>query len=121
MWIFYLNQKSEAFDFFSRFKAQAENTFGVNIKAIRSDMGGKFLSTQFKTLCEDTGIRRELIAPGSPQQNGVVERHNRNIVEMVRTMLIHKYCPKFLWAEAASTTMHILNRVPTKPKRHHII
>ena len=59
------------------------------------------------------GIRRELANTGSPWENGVVERKNRTVVEMTRTMLEHRELPRSLWAEAASTAVHIINRAPT--------
>ena len=51
---------------------------------------------------------------GSPGQNGVVERRNRTLVDMVWSMLNNFDLPKFLWIDALKTTMYILNRVPTK-------
>ena len=52
--------------------------------------------------------------PGTPQQNGVAERRNRTLMDMVRTMLANTSLPDFLWTEALKTTVHILNRVPSK-------
>ncbi|RVW90199.1 Retrovirus-related Pol polyprotein from transposon TNT 1-94 [Vitis vinifera] len=52
--------------------------------------------------------------PGSPDQNGVAERRNRTLLDMVRSMLSSSKLPKFLWTEALKTTVYILNRVPTK-------
>ena len=52
--------------------------------------------------------------PGSPYQNGVAERRNRTLLDMVRSMLSSSKLPKFLWTEALKTTVYILNRVPTK-------
>ena len=52
--------------------------------------------------------------PGTPQQNGVVERRNRTLMEMVRSMMSYSSVPILLWGEALKTAMYILNRVPTK-------
>ena len=52
--------------------------------------------------------------PGSPDQNGVAERRNRTLVDMVRSMLSYSNLPNFLWTDALKTTVYILNRVPTK-------
>ena len=52
--------------------------------------------------------------PGSPDQNGVAERRNRTLVDMVRSMLRTSNLPQFLWTEALKTVVYILNRVPTK-------
>ncbi|KAK8935837.1 hypothetical protein KSP39_PZI013998 [Platanthera zijinensis] len=114
MWIAHLAQKSESFKHFTIFKAQVEKQLGREIKTLRSDRGGEFLSREFNTFCQDNGILRELTAPASPQQNGVVERRNRTIVEMMRAMLIQKSLPKGFWGEATITAVYVLNRAPTK-------
>ena len=57
------------------------------MKALRSDNGGEVISSEFKDFYSTEGIRRELIAPHNPQQNGVAERNNRTIVGVARAML----------------------------------
>ena len=52
--------------------------------------------------------------PGSPEQNGVAERRNRTLMEMVRSMISRTNLPSFLWGEALKTALYIMNRVPTK-------
>ena len=52
--------------------------------------------------------------PNSPDQNGVVERRNRTLMDMVRSMRSNMSLSHFLWTEALETIVHILNRVPTK-------
>ncbi|GKA02679.1 retrovirus-related pol polyprotein from transposon TNT 1-94 [Tanacetum coccineum] len=82
-WVYFLNEKSQAFEAFKKFKAMVEKEKGLKIKSMRSDRGGEFLSKEFNKFCEDNGIRRFLMALYSPQQNGVVERKNRTILNMV--------------------------------------
>ncbi|GKD85403.1 retrovirus-related pol polyprotein from transposon TNT 1-94, partial [Tanacetum coccineum] len=73
---------------FKKFKAMVEKEKGLKIKSMRSDRGRReFLSKEFNKFYGDNGIRRFLTAPYSPQQNGVVERKNRTILNMVRSML----------------------------------
>ena len=74
-WIFFMQKKSEMFSKFCEFKELVEKESGKHVKALRSDNGG-----EFKDFCSKEGIRRELIAPHNPQQNGVVERKNIMIV-----------------------------------------
>ncbi|GJS78909.1 retrovirus-related pol polyprotein from transposon TNT 1-94 [Tanacetum coccineum] len=81
---------------------------------MRYDRGGEFLSKEFNKFCEDNRIRRFLTAFYSPQQNGVVERKNRTILNMVRSMLKSKKMPKEFWAEAVDCTVYLLNRCPSK-------
>ena len=79
--------KSEAFEKFKEFRAEVENQLGKCIKAIRSDRGGEYLLEDFKDYLTQNGIVSQLIAPGSPQQNGVAEKRNRTLLEMVRSMM----------------------------------
>ncbi|CAL8992110.1 unnamed protein product, partial [Prunus brigantina] len=77
---------------------------------IRTDHGSEFENSQFLKFCEETGIKNEFSAPITPQQNGVVERKNRVLVEMARVMLNSKNLAKHFWAEAVNTACYISNR-----------
>ncbi|GJR33149.1 putative ribonuclease H-like domain-containing protein [Tanacetum coccineum] len=59
---------------------------------------------------EKVGISHETSVARSPQQNGVVERRNRTLIEAARTMLIYAKAPLFLWAEAVATACYTQNR-----------
>ncbi|HEY5260323.1 MAG TPA: reverse transcriptase domain-containing protein, partial [Rhabdochlamydiaceae bacterium] len=107
-----LKEKSEAFEVFKRFKVLVEKMTGRYIKALRSDRGGEYTSTAFTSFCEEQGIKRFLTAPYSPQQNGVAERKNRTILDMVRSMLKSKGVPKEFWAEAVQCAVYVQNRCP---------
>ncbi|PWA57377.1 copia-type polyprotein [Artemisia annua] len=113
-WVYFLKEKSQAFEAFKIFKAMVEKEKGLKIKSMRSDRGGEFLSKEFNKFCEDNGIRRFLTASYSPQQNGVVERKNRTILNMVRSMLKIKKMPKEFWTEAVDCAVYLLNRCPSK-------
>ncbi|KAK8930635.1 hypothetical protein KSP39_PZI017057 [Platanthera zijinensis] len=113
-WIHLLNSKSEAFSSFLKFKAQAENYTSKRIKSLRSDRGGEFTSNEFNSYCTKQGIRRELTVRASPQQNGVVERRNRSIIEMARCMMNEKNLPHGYWGEAVNSAVYLLNRAPTR-------
>ena len=75
-----MQKKDQTFSKFCEFKALVEKELGKKVKALRSDNGGEYISKKFKEFCNKEGIRRELIAPHNPQQNGVTERKNRTIV-----------------------------------------
>ena len=120
-----MRRKSESFDKYKLFEAYAERHTGKKIKCLRSDRGGEYLSKAFSTRLDQSGIRRHLTAPYTPQQNGVAERMNRTLVELVRSMLSHKNMSKEFWAEALATAAYIRNRVtsralPTDKTPHHI-
>ena len=82
------------------------------MKALRSDNGGEFISGEFKEFCSAEGIRRELIAPHNPQQNGVANWKNRTIVGAARVMLHDQGLPIHMWAEACNTAVYVQNRCP---------
>jgi hypothetical protein len=81
------------------------------VKAPRSNNGGEYISNEFKDLCSREGIRRELIAPHNPQQNGVTERKNRTIMGATRAMLHDQGLPM---AEACNTAVFVQNRCPDR-------
>jgi transposase InsO family protein len=72
--LFFSKKKTKAFEKFKIFKALTENQTGNGLKVVRSDRGGEFMLSDFKELCDKHGIKREYTIPGTPQQNGVVER-----------------------------------------------
>ena len=113
-WIFFLNFKSKVADVFWKYKALVENQSGAVIQVIKTDNGTEYTSERFNNLCEEAGIEHQLTAPYTPQQNGVVERKNRTIMEMSRCLLHEKGLPKKFQAEAANTAVFLLNRLPTK-------
>ncbi|KAM1099314.1 hypothetical protein TB2_005809 [Malus domestica] len=114
IWVYFLRYKSDAFSCFKKFKAMAELQSGFKIKTLRSDRGGEFKSAEFDQFCEKEGLQRQFTLAYTPQQNGVVERKNRTVIEMAKYMLHEKRMPYFLWAEAVHTFVYILNRCPTK-------
>ena len=111
---FFLNFKSEVADVFWKYKALVENQSGVVMQAIRTNNGTEYNFERFNNFCEEASIEHQLTAPYTPQQNGVVERKNRTIMEMTRCLLHEKGLPKKFWDEAANTIVFLLNRLPTK-------
>ena len=82
MWSVLLKEKGEPFDKFKRFKAMVEQETRQTIKTFRTDRSGEFTSTEFNSFYEASGIQRHLTTPYTPQQNEVVERRNRTLLEM---------------------------------------
>ncbi|KAK0586597.1 hypothetical protein LWI29_009370 [Acer saccharum] len=117
-WVYFLRNKTEAFDYFKKFCNQVQNEKGLDIKKIcriRSDHGTEFENAKFSEFCDGLGISHEFSAPRTPQQNGVVERKNRVLQEMARVMLNSKKVPRNLWAEAVNTACYVSNRVFKRP------
>jgi transposase InsO family protein len=85
--VYLISRKSEALDCFIRYINLVENKLSTKIKALRTDRGREYLSEQFKKICEEKGIARQLTIHYTPQQNGVAERKNRTLFDMVRSMM----------------------------------
>ena len=103
-------------NYFKIYKAEVENQLERKIKRLRSDRGGEYFSNVFDEFCEEHGIIHERTPPYSPQSNGVAERKNRTLTDLVNAMLDTAGLSKAWWGEALLTSCHVLNRVPNKDK-----
>jgi hypothetical protein len=81
------------------------------VKKIRSDNESEFKNLQVEEYLEEEGIKHEFSAPYTPQKNSVVERKNRTLIDMVRTMLGEFKTPERFWSEAMNTACHAINRL----------
>ncbi|GJT54408.1 retrovirus-related pol polyprotein from transposon TNT 1-94 [Tanacetum coccineum] len=80
------------------------------VKFLRTDNGTEFVNQTLREYYEKVGISHETFVARSPQQNGIVERRNRTLIEAARTMLIYAKALLFLWAEAVATACYTQNR-----------
>jgi transposase InsO family protein len=85
-WVFFLQEKSQTPRDLKKFLRRAENEFRLRIKKIRSDNGTKFKNSQIEGFLEEEGIKHEFSSPYTHQQNSVVERKNRTLLDMARTV-----------------------------------
>ncbi|CAN0917421.1 Retrovirus-related Pol polyprotein from transposon TNT 1-94 [Linum grandiflorum] len=115
-WVYFLTSKDEAFHKFKAFAKIIQNEKQISIIKIRSDNGGEFVSQDFRNFCEDLGIDHQLSTPRTPQQNGVVERKNRVLVDIARTMLNDFGLATRFWGEAVNTACYIINRALIRSK-----
>jgi hypothetical protein len=106
-----LQEKSQTQETLKGLLRRAQNEFGLRIKKIRSENGMEFNNSQIEGFLEDEGMKHELSSPYTPQQNGVVERKNRNLLDMARTMLDEYKTPDRFWAEAINTACYSINRL----------
>ncbi|GJW91463.1 retrovirus-related pol polyprotein from transposon TNT 1-94 [Tanacetum coccineum] len=113
-YVYLLKHKHEVFETFKVFKNEVENQLGKTIKAIRSDRGGEYISQEFKDYLKANGIVQQLTPPYTPQHNGVSERRNRTLLDMVRSMMNLTTLPLSFWDYALESATRILNMVPTK-------
>ena len=87
MWLRLLTTKDEAETALRQFQAAAERESGRHLKTLRTDRGGEFNFSSLGEFFAELGVHRQLTAPYTPQQNGVVERRNQTIVGTARCLL----------------------------------
>ncbi|GKB48697.1 retrovirus-related pol polyprotein from transposon TNT 1-94 [Tanacetum coccineum] len=109
-WVYFLHSKDETPEIIKKFIAQAQLNYKAKVCKIRTDNGTEFKNATLKAHYEKLGIMQQFSTARTPQQNGVVERRNRTLVEAARTMLIFSRLPEFLWAEAVATACFTQNR-----------
>jgi len=110
-WVFFLQDKSEVQGIVRKFIKRAQNEYELKIKNMRSDNGSKFRNTNIEEFLDEEGIKHEFFTPYTPQQNGIVERKNRTLIEATRTMLDEYKTPDIFWAEAINTACRAINRL----------
>nr|GEX09607.1 hypothetical protein [Tanacetum cinerariifolium] len=106
--------KHEVIETFKVFQKEVENQLGKTIKSLRSDRGGEYMSQEFLDHLKDHGVIAHRTPPYTPQHNGVSERRNKTLLDMVRSMTSQTTLSRSFWDYALETAARILNMVPTK-------
>ena len=105
-WVLFLNSKDETpkmiIDRIKRIELEAN----MPVRKIRSDNGTEFKNAILTEFCTKKGISQQYSAPRTPQQNGVVERKNRTLIEVARTMLNEAKLPLYFWVEVVNTACY---------------
>ena len=114
-WVFFLNDKSDTYSIFKSFLKRVHNEFDIIVKKVRSDNRSEFKNTRVDELCEDYGIMHQFSAKYTPQSNGLVERKNRTLIDMARSMLSEYNVSQSFWAEAINTACYYINRLYCHP------
>nr|GEX09742.1 hypothetical protein [Tanacetum cinerariifolium] len=115
-WVFFLASKDETSTILKTFITGIENQINHEVKIIRCDNGTKFKNHDLNQLCRMKGIKREFSVARTPQQNGVVERKNRTLIEAARTMLADSLIPSpFGMRQLILPAMYKIGVLVTKP------
>ena len=109
--------KDELYDSFHKFVALVQNK--AKIKNLQSDHSSKYDSANMKKILDDNGIKHVPVPAYTPEWNGIVERYNQTVMNMVRAMLADANLPTKFWAEALITAVHINNHLPTSANPHN--
>jgi transposase InsO family protein len=110
-WVFFLVDKSNVFDIFKKFIKRVQNEFETTIKKVRSDNGSEFRNTRVDELCDELRIKHQFLAKYTPQSNGLVERKNRTLIDMARSILNEYNVSHSFWVEAINTACFYSNRL----------
>ncbi|GKD88890.1 retrovirus-related pol polyprotein from transposon TNT 1-94 [Tanacetum coccineum] len=105
-WVKFLRSKDETPEVVIKFLKQIQVGLNKTVRYIRTDNGTEFVYKDLTEYYERVSIFHQKTVLRTPQQNGVVKRRNRTLVEAARTMLILSKAPMFLWAEAVSTACY---------------
>ncbi|GJT37506.1 retrovirus-related pol polyprotein from transposon TNT 1-94 [Tanacetum coccineum] len=124
-WTLFLRSKDETPKVLKEFLTMIQRNLQAPVISVRTDRGTEFLNKTLNAFFKEEGIEHQTSTPRTPEQNGVVERQNRTLVEAARTMLSAFKLPLFFWAEAIATACYTQNRsiiIPTHDKTaYHII
>nr|GEW05933.1 putative ribonuclease H-like domain-containing protein [Tanacetum cinerariifolium] len=109
-WVKCLRSKDEAPYFIIKFLKMIQVQLKVPVRRIQTDNGNEFVNQTLRKYYEEVGISHETSVARSPQQNGVVERRNRTLIEVAHIRLIYAQASLFLWAEVVATSCYTQNR-----------
>jgi hypothetical protein len=113
--VFFLIDKSDVFATFKTFIKRIHNEFETTIKKVKSDNRSEFKNTRFDDLCDKFRIRHQFLAKYTPQSNDLVERKNRTLIDMTRSMLSEYNVGHSFWAEAINTACYFSNQLYCHP------
>nr|GEV70219.1 putative ribonuclease H-like domain-containing protein [Tanacetum cinerariifolium] len=108
-WVYFLRTKDEIPEVIKNFLKKIYVRLQAPVIVVRTDNETELKNHSLKEYFDSVGITHETSAAKIPQQNGIVERRNRTLVEAARTMLIFSHATLFLWAEAIATACYTQN------------
>jgi transposase InsO family protein len=115
IWVFFLSDNSDAYSTFKSFVKRCCNKFETTIKKVISDNVSEFKNTRVDDLCDEYGIKHQFSAKYTPQSNRLVERKNRTLIDMVRSMLSEYDMSHSFWAETINTACYYINQLYCHP------
>ncbi|CAL1378920.1 unnamed protein product [Linum trigynum] len=108
-WVYFLRLKSELKSVATDFLKMIQTQFDRPVKIIRSDPGGEFSSAPLYEVYRSLGVLTRQSCPGISQQNGLVERKNRHVMDLTRALLLASHVPSRFWPEAVATAVRLIN------------
>ena len=113
-WLSLLHKKSDVFKAFQDFHSMVGTQYQKQIRSWQTDNAKEFLDFAVQQFIHQHGIRHQTSCTYTPQQNGLAERKNRQILEVVRASLFGMNMPRHYWGEAAKSAVYLINRIPSR-------
>ncbi|KAI3698063.1 hypothetical protein L6452_31175 [Arctium lappa] len=112
VWVYLLKSKDEVFDNIVVFHSLLFTQFGKHVKTFRSDNGIEFVNNKLCEFFKSKGIFHQTSCVYTPQQNGVVKRKHRHLLNVVRALMFQGNVPLNIWSECIITATYLINRTP---------
>ena len=108
-WVCLMKSKSEVNLLFQKFHKMVCSQYNGQVQVLHSDNGGEYLSFELKQYLEAHGTIHQTTCSNTPQQNGVVQRKNRHLLEVVCASLIKAHMPLSYWGHTLTSAAYLIN------------
>lgn len=112
-WACLIHSKTEVYSVLKDFLLMINTQFGMKVKVLRSDNGTEFMNSKCNELFASLGIVHQSSCAYTPQQNGVVERKHRHILNTARALRFHANIPISYWGHCVKAAVYLINMIPT--------
>lgn len=112
-WIYLLADKVSVPDIIKEYISLIQNQIKVTVKVLRTENGSEFVNKSLHTYLTDLGIIHQTSCMYTPQQNGLVERKHRHLLNCARALRFHSALPLIFWGDYLLTAAYLINRTPT--------
>lgn len=108
-WVYLLKEKIDVRSVFVNFHSMVQTQFQTNIQILRTDNGTEYFNSILRDYLQTHGIVHQSSCVDTPQQNGIVERKNKHLLEVARALMFTTKLPKILWGDAILTSTYLIN------------
>ncbi|XP_071704792.1 uncharacterized protein [Rutidosis leptorrhynchoides] len=113
VWIYLIKHKDEVTHQIKSFVSFLETQFSKQVKTFRSDIGSEFVNNQTNEFFNSKGILHQTSCVYTPQQNGIVEKKHRHLLNVARALMFQGGIPLNMWSDCVLTACYLINRTPS--------
>ncbi|BFG29747.1 hypothetical protein CerSpe_160210 [Prunus speciosa] len=113
-WVYLMKNKNDVASILPDFCAMVSTQFHARVKVFRTDNGGEYVNHTLAQFFREQGIIHQTTTPFTPQQNGVSERKNRQLLEVARSLMLDTSVPHHLWGHGVLAAAYLINRTPSR-------